>query len=99
MNTYLRVAIYARCSTSHHDQKPEVQIQELKRYCSARDWKITEEIIDHGFSGGTDQRPGLKQLMALVHSRKVDVVVVTKLDRMARSLKHLVTVLDELNSL
>jgi DNA invertase Pin-like site-specific DNA recombinase len=60
---------------------------------------ITEEIVDHGFSGGTDKRPGLKRLMELVKARKVDVVVVTKLDRLARSLRHLVTLLDEFSSL
>jgi len=95
----LRVVTYSRVSTSHHDQKPEVQIAELRRYCDARQWKIAEEIVDHGYSGGTDQRPGLKKLLGLVRSRKVDVVIVTKLDRMARSLKHLVTLLDEFSSL
>ena len=86
-------------STSDKGQKPEIQTAELRRYCTAREWAVTEEIIDHGYSGGTDQRPGLKRLMTLVRTRKVDVVVVTKLDRMARSLKHLVAMLDELNTL
>jgi DNA invertase Pin-like site-specific DNA recombinase len=95
----LRALIYARVSTSHHDQKPEAQIEELRRYCTARGWDISDEIVDHGYSGGTDQRPGLKRLMALVRARNVDVVVVTKLDRFARSLKHLVAALDEFSSL
>ncbi len=58
-----------------------------------------EEIVDHGFSGGTDRRPGLKRLLALVSSRKVDVVVVSKLDRLFRSLRHLLTTLEEFQSL
>ncbi|RYZ74562.1 MAG: recombinase family protein [Proteobacteria bacterium] len=95
----MRVAIYARVSTRHHDQKPEVQIEELRRYCSARGWEISNEIIDHGYSGSTDVRPGLKQLMTLVRERQIDGVAVLKLDRLFRSLKHLVTSLEEFSGL
>jgi DNA invertase Pin-like site-specific DNA recombinase len=90
-----KVLIYARVSTSDKSQNPQIQIEELRRYCSARGWTVVEEIVDHGFSGGTDQRPGLKKVMALVRERKVDAIIVTKLDRFARSLKHLVSALDE----
>ncbi len=93
-----RVVTYARVSTADK-QSPEAQIAELRRYCAAREWNVIEEIVDHGFSGGTDQRPGLKKLMALIRARRVDVIVVTKLDRFARSLKHLVSALDEFTSL
>lgn len=72
---------------------------ELASFCDARNWHILEEIVDHGYSGGTDQRPGLKQLLTLVHARKVDIILVTKLDRIARSLKHLVAMLDEFQEL
>ncbi len=100
-NPSLRVATYSRVSTAHHDQNPEIQVNELRRYCLARSWTITHEIVDHGYTGANDQRPGLKELLQLVRSREVDVVVVVvvKLDRLFRSLKHLVTVLDELNEL
>jgi len=93
-----RAALYARCSTSR-DQNPEVQISELRRYCKAREWEITEEIIDHGYSGTTADRPGLKELLKLVRERQVDVVVVIKLDRLFRSLKHLILTLGELEEL
>jgi len=95
----MRSLIYARVSTSNHDQKPEIQIHSLREYCQARGWSVGSEIIDHGFSGGTDKRPGLRQLMSLVRARRVDVVVVTKLDRLARSLRHLVALLDEFSAL
>lgn len=95
----LKVVTYSRCSTDHHKQNPDVQVQELRRYCQAREWPIVEEVIDHGYSGGTDQRPGFKELMRLVRSREVDTVVVTKLDRLFRSLKHLVTTLEEFEAL
>jgi DNA invertase Pin-like site-specific DNA recombinase len=91
----MKALIYARVSTSHHNQNPQVQIDELKRACEAREWAIYEEIIDHGYSGSTDNRPGLKRLMALVRSKQVDVVVVVKMDRLFRSLKHLVSTLEE----
>lgn len=91
----MKVATYSRVSTSHHGQKPEVQVHELRRYCEARGWTIAHEIVDHGFSGGTDSRPGLKQLLSLVRERQVDVVIVVKMDRLFRSLKHLVATLEE----
>jgi DNA invertase Pin-like site-specific DNA recombinase len=95
----MRIATYSRVSTAHHDQNPQIQVDELRRYCVARGWTVTEEITDHGYSGGSDQRPGLKRLLELVRSRRVDAVVVTKLDRLARSLKHLMTLLDEFSAL
>lgn len=95
----MKVVTYSRVSTSHHQQRPEIQVGELRRYSEARSWDIIEEIVDHGVSGGSNNRPGLSRLLALARTRKVDVIVVTKLDRLFRSLKHLVTVLDELKSL
>jgi DNA invertase Pin-like site-specific DNA recombinase len=94
----MKVATYSRVSTER-DQDPEAQRVELANYCRSREWELFEEVVDHGFSGGTDQRPGLKRLLSLVRSRKIDLVVVTKLDRLARSLRHLVSILDELSSL
>jgi DNA invertase Pin-like site-specific DNA recombinase len=94
-----RALIYARVSTSHHDQKPEVQTEELKRYCEARGWQIVEEIIDHGYSGSNSNRPGFKKLMKLARSRKIDIVVTTKLDRLFRSLKDIVLTLQEFTEL
>lgn len=95
----MKVATYSRVSTSHHNQNPEVQVHELRRYCEARGWSINYELVDHGYSGGTDARPGLKQLLNLVKERKVDVVIVVKMDRLFRSLKHLVSTLEEWQAL
>ena len=55
--------------------------------------------MDHGYSGGTDKRPGLNKLQCLVRTRQVDGVVVYKMDRLFRSLKHLVVTLDEWQAL
>jgi putative DNA-invertase from lambdoid prophage Rac len=91
----MRVVTYSRCSTSHHDQNPDIQVRQLRQFVKDRNWELTEEIIDHGFSGGTDRRPGLNRLLELCRSKKVDAVVITKLDRLFRSLKMLVSTLDE----
>lgn len=93
----MRVVTYARVSTSHHDQNPDIQVQELRRYCESRGWTVVEEIIDHA-SGGTDKREGLRRLFQLVESGAIDCVAVTKLDRLFRSLKQLVGTLDDLQS-
>lgn len=94
-----RVLTYSRVSTSDKGQNPAVQVEELRRYCQARDWKIVEEVIDHGFTGSSDNRPGLRKLMQMVVSREVDAVIVVKMDRLFRSLKHLITTLDEFEAL
>jgi DNA invertase Pin-like site-specific DNA recombinase len=94
----VKVATYSRVSTTKREQKPEVQVQELRRYCKARGFKIAHEITDRA-RGGTDDRPGLKELLRLVRAREVDAVVVVKLDRLFRSLKHLVNTLSEFEAL
>ena len=83
----MNVATYSRVSTNKCEQKPEVQVHELRRYCKARKLKITHEIVDRA-KGGTDDRQGFKQLLKLVRAREVDAVVVVKLDRLFRSLKQ-----------
>lgn len=91
------VAVYARVSTD--GQNVDIQVQELRRYCQSRRWEIAFEITDTGYSGKTDRRPGLKKLLQLVRSRKVDAVLTLKLDRLFRSLKHLVTILEDWHEL
>lgn len=93
-----RIALYARCSTSR-DQSTDAQLRELRNYCEARGWSVAEEIIDHGFSGTNANRPGLKKLLDLSRARKVDAVVILKLDRLFRSLRQLVTTMQELSDL
>lgn len=95
----MRAVTYSRVSTSDKGQNPDVQATALREFCTARGWQVTAELVDHGFSGGTDKRPGLVQLLKLVRSRQVDAVVVTKLDRMFRSLKHMVGLIDEFEAL
>jgi DNA invertase Pin-like site-specific DNA recombinase len=88
-----RVAIYARVSTS--DQNPALQLDELREYAARRGWTLVAEHVDHGVSGAKDRRPELDKLMALIRRGGVDVVAVWKFSRFARSLRHLVTALEE----
>ncbi len=93
-----RIAIYARVSTSNGSQDPELQLRELREYSRRRELQIVEEYVDNGVSGSKDSRPALNRLMADVYSRKFDAVLVWKIDRWGRSLKHLVTSLAELDA-
>jgi DNA invertase Pin-like site-specific DNA recombinase len=93
--TIARVALYARVSTLN-GQDPEMQLSELREYASRRGWTITDEYVDQGVSGSRESRPELNRLMADAHRRKFDAVLVWKIDRFGRSLKHLVNALADL---
>src|SRR6266568_4876642 len=92
----MKAAIYARVSTV--DQEPENQLQEIRRYVEARGWSAVE-YVDRGVSGAKDRRPALDQLLADARRRRFDVVVCWRLDRLGRNLKHLITLLEELQAL
>ncbi len=92
----LRAAIYARVSTC--DQEPENQLAELHEYVAARGWTAVE-YVDKGVSGAKDRRPALDALVQDAKRRQFDVLVCWRLDRLGRNLRHLVTLLDELQVL
>ena len=96
--TSKRVALYARVSTLL-GQNPEMQLRELRAFAQARGWTVVAEYVDRGVSGSKDRRPQLDLLMAGAKSRAFDILLVWKLDRFARSLKHLVTALGEFEAL
>jgi DNA invertase Pin-like site-specific DNA recombinase len=95
----IRVAIYARVSTIGNGQSPEMQLHELREYIERRGWTMAGEYVDSGVSGSKDSRPELNRLMADAHRRKCDVVAVWKFDRMARSVSHLLRLLDTFRAL
>jgi DNA invertase Pin-like site-specific DNA recombinase len=96
-STLRNVALYARVSTTI--QNVQSQLDELRDYCARRGLQIAGEYIDHGVSGSKDSRPSLNRLMVDAAQRKFDAVIVVKIDRWGRSLKHLVVSLAELASL
>jgi DNA invertase Pin-like site-specific DNA recombinase len=89
-------AVYVRCSTK--SQETEMQEVELTDYVSRRDWEY-KIYRDDSQSGAKESRPALDSLLSDVRKRKVDVLVVWALDRLARSLKQLLAIAEECRSL
>lgn len=87
-----RVAIYTRVSTT--DQHPAMQERELVEYVRRRSWTVFKKYSDKGISGTVERRPALDALLADCRRHKIDVVVVWKFDRFARSLKQLLNALE-----
>jgi DNA invertase Pin-like site-specific DNA recombinase len=92
-----KCAVYARVSTL--EQHVETQLYDLRQLAQNRGFEVVAEYTDHGVSGAKARRPGLDALMADACKRKFSVVLVTAFDRMARSTKHFLQVIDEFDSL
>ena len=91
-----RAALYMRVSTV--DQHPETQLHDLRQMAAQRGLDIVHEYTDR-ISGVKAKRPGLDAMMTDARRGKFDVVLVWASDRIARSVKHFLDVLDELNRL
>ena len=91
-----RAALYLRVSTL--DQHPETQLYDLRQLAQQRGYEIVQEYTDK-ISGAKAKRPGLDQLLADARHGRFQVVVVWAFDRLARSVRHFLEVLDELNHL
>lgn len=89
------LALYARVSTG--GQKLEPQLEPLRDYAERRGGRV-REYVDHA-SGAKARRPGVDALMAACRRREVEAVVVVKLDRLARSVAHLVDLSREFEAL
>ena len=98
INTTKRVALYARVSTLDKGQDPETQLVQLRGYAQARNFEVITEFIDYA-SGTTEDRTQYKLMMAAAKKRKIDVVLVWRYDRFARSTQALVNALKEFQSL
>jgi DNA invertase Pin-like site-specific DNA recombinase len=93
----MRAALYLRVSTDRQDC--ENQLPDLERYAAARGWQIVKCYTDSGISGITERRPALDELVRDARRRKFDALVVWRLDRLGRNLRHLVLLVDELTAL
>jgi len=93
-----RAAIYARVSTN--GQTTDNQIRELRKVARRHSWKITTEHIDQGISGakGRDKRPELDKLLNAANRREFDIIMAWSVDRLGRSLQHLVGFLDDIHA-
>ena len=94
----MRAAIYARVSTTTH-QSVEMQLRDLRELADRRGFEIVDEYCDEGISGSKDSRPGLNRLLADAKTGKFSVVLVWKLDRLGRSLVHLVRLMEDFQRL
>jgi DNA invertase Pin-like site-specific DNA recombinase len=94
----IRVAIYARVSTAN--QTTENQVADLERVAALRDWNIIEIYTDHGISGAKNRsdRPDLDRMLKDAVRGKFDLIAVWSLDRLGRSLQHLIETVNELQS-
>jgi DNA invertase Pin-like site-specific DNA recombinase len=93
----LRVAAYHRVSRS--DQNPQLQQDEVADLVERRGWTLAKSYTDEGVSGSRDRRPELDRLLSDARRRRFDTLVVWRADRLFRSLRHMVTTLDELTAL
>ena len=94
----IRVALYPRVSSQ--EQATEgysigEQIERLTKYCEAMSWDIFKIYTDPGYSGGDTNRPGLQEMLKDVREGKVDKVVVYKLDRLSRSQKDTMLLIED----
>lgn len=92
-----KCAIYARVSTV--DQRVDNQLYDLRQFAAQRGYEVVAEFTDVGISGSKCRRPGLDAMLKDARKRKFGVVIVAAFDRLARSTKHFLTVVDELDSL
>lgn len=93
----MRVALYPR--VSGHEQEdnysiPE-QIDRMKKYCAAKDWMIYKIYTDSGFTGSNMNRPGLQSLIKDAEAGQFDMVLVYKLDRLSRSQKDTLFLIED----
>jgi DNA invertase Pin-like site-specific DNA recombinase len=91
-----RAALYMRVSSL--DQHPETQLYDLRQMAQQRGYQIVEEYTDR-ISGAKARRPGLDAMMRDARRGRFEIVLVWASDRIARSVKHFLDVLDELNRL
>ncbi len=92
----MKVAIYARVSTD--GQSVNAQLADLRETAERRGWEIVHEYTDKGISGakGRDQRPALDAMLKAATRREFDMVAAWSVDRLGRSLQHLVNGLNDL---
>jgi DNA invertase Pin-like site-specific DNA recombinase len=92
-----RAALYCRVSTV--DQHPETQLGELRQFAANKGFQVVGEYTDHGYSGVRARRPELDRMMDDARRHRFDVLLVWSCDRLARSTKHLLQTIDELNGM
>lgn len=91
----MMVAVYARVSTLEQTENYSIssQVEKIKAYCMAKDWTIYDTYIDGGFTGTNIERPALQKMLS--EMEHIDAVVVYKLDRLSRSQRDTLTLIED----
>lgn len=95
----MKAGIYIRVSTQEQAQEGysiEAQTERLTNYCKAKDWNIYYKYIDPGYSGSNINRPAVQKLISDVKNKKIDIVAVYKLDRLSRSQKDTLYLIEDI---
>src|SRR4051794_26418460 len=92
MEKQVKAAIYARVSTTDKNQDVEVQTDILKEVCVNHGWQIYDYYTDE--VSAKKHRPGLRRLLIDVKKKRVNIVLVTRIDRLARSVQDLLHIID-----
>lgn len=92
----LKVALYSRVSRADKDQDPENQLRKMREYCQRKNWEIFAEYKDYA-SGASPSRPALESMLNEGRARHYDTILIVRLDRLARSVKQLLTILEDLD--
>ena len=90
----MKVALYARVSTTDRDQDPETQLVALRDYCESQSWNIVEEFTDEASARDLRRRVSWRKLLDHSYRRQFDAVLVFKLDRAFRSVKDMHDTID-----
>jgi DNA invertase Pin-like site-specific DNA recombinase len=93
----MRAAIYCRVSTL--DQNPQSQLLDLQQLAAQRAFEVVKVYTDHGVSGTRTRRPALDDMLADARRGRFEILLIWSCDRIARSTRHLLEVLDELSRL
>lgn len=91
-----KVALYARVSTDRQTAKN--QIRELRDVAKRNGWEVAQEFVDRAVSGSKSSRPQLDAMMKAVVRKEVDIVMAWSVDRLGRSMRHLLALLDDMHS-
>ena len=92
----MKVALYVRVSTQ--DQQTQNQMLPLRDYCNRMNHQIVDEYIDEGWSGKDAKRPEFERMLNDMRVKKFDCIMTWKIDRIGRSLQHLLSFLQELRN-
>ena len=89
----MKVGLYARVSSS--DQNTDTQLMAMRDYCKRMEYDIVDEYVDNGFSGKDDRRPSFERFLADMRANRFECILCYKLDRIGRSLRHLLNLFEE----